>query len=202
MTDSYGYENTISSYSFNPDYTALDKLIFQRDYNLEDNTKYYFPSDDTYYCLENDRCYYFEVTDSYGDGIYPNDDSDPIFEGFLGKKQKFTHDYTEEDWDVRNNIFCTGNACKDKKAFKIGKARKNCKEYVTGGLNAMKKKCKRKYRGGDRVHKHCPETCGKRAGVGDCHWWKGMEDGLKEAAEEALLPFSGDNYIAKKNKED
>ena len=183
QTDEWGCETSVSSYSFKQeDYTALDELIFEQS-GLASNTYHYFPSDDEYFCLEENRCYYFQVTDSYPHGTSENKKNYPIFEVSLGQESLFKGRPAVGE-KVANEIFCTGNVCKDhKKGPRIGGDRKSCKKLVRGKkLNLLKKKCNKLNDRGHPVHKHCPETCGRKAGVGACHWWKGMKEELKEKA--------------------
>lgn len=177
-TDTHGDETSIASYSFDEDYKDLDEPVFQRT-RLESNNEHVFPSNDKYYCLEHNRCYYLEVTDTGGDGIEANENDDPVFEAYLGKKRIV--EGVADFGNTARKIFCTGNKCMDKEGFSIGKGKnkKNCRSYVKGGLNAMKKKCKKKYKG-KPIHTHCPATCGQRAGVGECRWWKDVAEKLKK----------------------
>ena len=177
-TDGYGHETGIASYSFNEDYTALNEPVFQKT-APKSNTVHYFPSDDKYYCLEHNRCYYLEVTDSNNNGIESNEHDHPVYEAYIDNKRvaKGVPGFGK----AAGTIFCTGNKCMDKKGFKITRRKKNCRKYVTGRPNAMMKKCNKIYKG-TPIHVHCPATCGQRAGVGDCGWWKDAEEKLKERA--------------------
>jgi len=59
--------------------------------------------------------------------------------------------------------------CKDDPKFKFKNKKKwNCNKYLKGrNARKIKKKCNKKWKK-NFVHESCPETCGKKAGVGKC----------------------------------
>ena len=63
------------------------------------------------------------------------------------------------------------STCQDKGSFKITKKEKSCGKFVKGGSKALKKKCNRMWKG-DFVYDWCPDSCGKKAGIGSCAYLK------------------------------
>ncbi len=61
--------------------------------------------------------------------------------------------------------------CNDDATFKITKKEQNCGKFVKGGNKALEKRCNRMWKG-DFVYDWCPDSCGKKAGIGSCAFLK------------------------------
>jgi len=139
-------------------------------YTLPANTG----NNNDFYCLQQDTCYLFQIYDEYWDGLVGGA-SHGYYKGFLGSQPTGPIFQGASFGEHEFKVFCTGKgfvgapACVDKKNVKIdGKKRRNC---AWAGKAKNKKKMKRRCRkmhGGEKVFDICPETCGKKAGLGRC----------------------------------
>jgi hypothetical protein len=162
-TDDYGWESVVSTYPFNEDFTGLEDPIDIQE-NFLDNTVYLVPGEEKHYCLEQGRCYFFAIVDTWGDGMTVEDG---YFEGYLGGQAIFSGDGKFNFFDSR--IFCTGDVCKDNDAFAITRKKLNCKAFLKGKKKKIRKRCSKTWNGAP-VHSWCPETCGEKAGRGKCRF--------------------------------
>lgn len=129
-----------------------------------------------FYCLQQDACYLFQIYDQYWDGLVGGA-SHGYYKGFLASEpeEPIFRGAAFGGHDFR--VFCTGTAslgapsCVDAKNAKIdGRKRKSC---AWAGLPETRKRRKRrcnKIHNGERVFDICPNTCGKRAGLGQCSY--------------------------------
>ena len=135
------------------------------------------------------ECYLFEIFDTYGDGMTAG--TGGSYKGFLDGDLEFEGrdfgDYGEhifcvdgssppnppsEDDDDEATSFPTAS-CVDDPGFKFqNKNKKTCLKWVAKG-NAKKvlNKCKKNWNQ-KKVYDWCPETCGKKAGIGSCDFLK------------------------------
>ena len=203
-TDHFGNETTVATHSFNEDYTELDQIVFRKE-GFASNTLYTLPSEDNYFCLEQNRCYYFEISDSSGDGMkwFEENGLDTgtsgYFEGRLGGKLHNAFRGNGDFGYTDNKIFCTGSVCKNKGKFEITRKKKNCRKYVKGGRNVLEKRCARKWKGAP-VYDWCPESCGKKAGIGACAWWKDKKKEMKALAMASIAASEASDPLIKKTK--
>jgi len=103
QTDDFGDETIIATYMIDEDSNGV--LVFQET-NLESNTLYTFPSEESYQCLEDNRCYLFAIGDSNGDGMTAGEGA--FFKGLIGGEEIFAGGADFTDYDER--IFCIGDA--------------------------------------------------------------------------------------------
>jgi len=198
MTDDFGDETSWFLSKFSEDFTKIEYDLYTGINDYEDNSKYTEPSKNKYYCLEEGRCYLFEIVDSFGDGMtegkagfykgYLNDDE--IFDGgsFGGYDEQIfcvggVDTYDPETVEPTSSGTSTSSgsstefptpspseSCVDDDDFKFkNKNKKNCNWVGKGKKNKVKKTCKKNWKG-ETIFDYCPETCGRIAGLGRCDY--------------------------------
>ena len=101
QTDIYGEDTSWILGQLKENSNEVVSIDYRGD-DYQSGTMLVLPSANAFYCLEEDRCYDFEITDAFGDGMLTGG----YYKGYVAGVEEF---YGDGEFSVRSHIFCTDN---------------------------------------------------------------------------------------------